>query len=401
MRPVSALLPYEEAKRMVDRTVKPLDRAETTRLEDSFDRVLAEDIYSDLDVPGFDRAAMDGYAIVAEDVEEAKPESPVELEILGVLDAGSEANIKVVRGKCVQISTGARMPDGANAVVMVEDTSRSANFVSIKKAVRTWGNVGRAGEDIKKGEMVLSTEEVLTPGKVGVLAALGLIKCNVFARPVVSVFATGDEVVPVGGRIAPGQVYDINTHTIACVLKENGCSVIVEGVLRDNREEMETALKAALTSDLIVLSGSSSAGSKDLLEDVLSSNGTVLFHGVKMKPGKPTMLATLQGKPIFVMPGYPTSCLMNSYLFLVPCVRRLARLPQKYDRALTVPLAGEVTSARERTLFLTVRIDDGRAVPVFKESGAITSISRADGFIEVPAERGTLNKGELVQVHLF
>jgi molybdopterin molybdotransferase len=236
---------------------------------------------------------------------------------------------------------------------------------------------------------------------VGALAAIGMPRARVYARPRVSILTTGDEVVPPGKPIRAGQVYDINSHTMASVVRENGGDPISLGRVSDRLESLRSALKKALANDLVVFSGGSSVGEKDIVVDVLRSMGELLFHGIAVKPGKPTVLGRVDGKAVLGMPGYPTSCLSNCYMILAPMLRRMARLPPRHERIIDVPLAKRVVSTIGRVEFHTVRVVDGQAIPAYKESGAITSMAHADGYIEIPANVDLMEKGETVRVTLF
>ena len=293
------------------------------------------------------------------------------------------------------------MPGGADAVVMVEDTEAENSRVKVFKSAYPGANVGRKGEDIKKGESVLRQGFVLDAGKIGVLASQGLQQIKVYQKPGVAILPTGEEVGEVGQKLRPGQVYDINSHTIASVVKANGAIPVRFGTVGDDAEKIKSAITEALKSDLVVISGGSSVGERDLLIDVLQDWGEVLFHGIQVKPGKPTLFAMLQGKPLLGMPGYPTSCLINTYLLLLPAIRKMALLPPRRGETVEAKLSRRVPGSVGRRQFLTVKIDGGEAVPVFKESGAITSIAEADGYIEIAENIDLLEKGEPVTVILF
>jgi molybdopterin molybdotransferase len=233
------------------------------------------------------------------------------------------------------------------------------------------------------------------------LAAVGLARVRVYAKPRVSVLVNGDEVIPPGRPVRPGQVYDINSSTIASVVRENGGEPIVLGRVADRLAAIRSALRKALANDMIVLSGGSSVGEKDLTIDVLESTGELLFHGIAVKPGRPTALARVEEKAVLGMPGNPTSCLSNCYILLAPMLRRLARLPPRDERIVEVPLANRIVSKVGRVEIHTVRIVNGKAVSAYKESGAITSMAHADGYIEIPANVDVLEKGATVHVKLF
>ncbi len=309
---------------------------------------------------------------------------------------------KVVRkGACTEVATGSTLPRGADAVVMVEDTEREGSSVRVYAPVHPGQSVSRRGEDIRKGEAVVRAGELLTPAKVGALAAVGMTGAQVYARPRVAVLTTGDEVVPPGRPIRPGQVYDINAHTMSAVVRESGGEPVPQGRVPDRLEALKAAIRKAARCDLIVFSGGSSVGEKDMIIDVLAAMGELKFHGVAVKPGKPTVLGVVGGKAVLGMPGYPTSCLSNCYLMLAPMLRAMARLPPKPENVVELPLSKRLTSAIGRVEFHTVRVEDGLAVPAYKESGAITSMAHADGYIEIPANVDLIEKGETVRVILF
>ncbi len=401
MKPFGALIPFEEAKRVVETNIKPITRIETVNIDDASGRVLAEDVVATLSTPPFDRAAMDGYAVKAKDTFNSGQFNPKVLNLVGELHAGETPRERVNTGECIQIATGAMMPRGADAVVMVEDTEAETGRVKVFKSAYPGANVGRKGEDIKKGEPVLRRGFVLDAGKVGVLASQGTQQIKVYEKPEVAILPTGEEVGEVGQRLRPGQVYDINSHTIASVVKANGGIPLKVGIVGDEAEEIRAAITEAVKSDLVVISGGSSVGERDLLIDVLQDWGEVLFHGIQVKPGKPTIFAVIQGKPLLGMPGYPTSCLINTYLFLLPAIRKMAHLPPRRGETVAAKLSRRVPGSVGRRQFLTVKIEGDEAVPVFKESGAITSIAEADGYIEIAENIDLLEKGEPVTVILF
>ncbi|MDD5189681.1 MAG: molybdopterin-binding protein, partial [Dehalococcoidales bacterium] len=354
-----------------------------------------------MDIPNFNRAAMDGYAVKYKDTFGAGQFKPKVLKIIGVVHAGIKPAMKIKTGECVQISTGAMMPAGADAVMMVEDTEREGDTVRVFKSIVPASNVGKQGEDIKTGAAVLKEGTFLDAGKIGVLASHGLTKVTVYAKPNVAILPTGEEVVAAGKKLQPGQLYDINSHTISAVIKDNGGLSVSIGISGDTREALKATIKEALKNDIVVLSGGSSVGERDLLVDVIEGWGEVLFHGVQVRPGKPTIFAIIEGKPVMGMPGYPTSCLINAYLFLMPALRKMAHLPLRHGDRVEAKLSRRVSGSTGRRQFLTVKIVDGEAVPVFKESGAITSIANAEGYIEIPENIDLLEKGEPVTVVLF
>jgi molybdenum cofactor synthesis domain-containing protein len=307
----------------------------------------------------------------------------------------------VVAGSCTEVATGSTIPRGADAVVRFEDTEREGDEVKILAAVRPGQYIVHRGADIRRGSIVVHAREWLTPAKVGAIAAIGSARVRAYAKPRVSILTTGDEIVPPGKPIRVGQAYDINSHTIASVVRENGGEPVLLGRLSDRLATLRAALRRGLANDFVVLSGGSSVGERDIVVDAVGSLGDILFHGVAVKPGKPTSLGRVEGKPVLGMPGYPTSCLTNCYLLLAPMLRKMARLPPAQARIVEVPLGKAIERATGRLEFHTVRIVDGQAFSAFKESSAITSMAHADGYIEIPAEVERLEAGEIVRVTLF
>ncbi len=401
MKPFGTLLPFDEALRIIDDHITPIGRIEKLGLDACLGRVLAEDVVAVRSNPPFDRAAMDGYAVKARDTFGTSRGSPRMLGVVDVIYAGEKPQSRVAHGECIQIATGAVMPAGADAVVMIEDVSREADHIKVLKPVYPGANLARAGEDIKKGETVLSEGQVLDPGKVGVLASQGMRRVPVYHRPGVAVIPTGEEIAENSKKLKPGQVYDINSYTISAVVSENGGVALRFGIVGDTQKELRDAVAAASAADLVVFTGGSSVGEKDLLFGILKEEGEVLFHGIQVKPGKPTMFALVRGKPFLGMPGYPTSCLINAYLLLLPALRKMAHLPSKRGVVISASLGERVSGSVGRRQFLPVQMEGDKAMPLFKESGAITGIARADGYIIIPENIDILEKGEPVTVILF
>ena len=305
-------------------------------------------------------------------------------------------------GEASEIATGAPMPEGADAVVMVEETERGSDGeVRIFTPVYPRQNVGRQGADIVNGQTVLRDGELLNPSRIGALAALGLTAVEVYQRPSIAILSTGNEIVEPGAPLEPGQIYDINRFTLSTIITEHGGSPVAYQTAQDTLDDLERAIDRCLNEDVMVFSGGSSVGERDLILDVIGRRGEIVFHGIAVKPGKPTVFGVIGGKPVFGMPGYPTSCLSNAYMLLVPALRRMAHLPPHHLRTIAVPVAQRIVSTTGRHQFYTVRIVDGVAHPAFKASGDITSMSQADGYIEIPAQTDIVERGEVVEVKLF
>ncbi len=401
MRPFGETISLEAARAIIDEALRPIERIEPVPLDAAHGRVLAQDIVATADVPPFSRAAMDGYAVRAADTSGATPTRPAVLTCIEKVFTGQMPARTVGQGQCTEIATGAPMPPGADAVVMVEQTGADSSQVQIFAAADPGQNIGRQGADIKSGQTVMRAGEVLNASRVGAIAALGLAHVDVYARPRVAILSTGNEIVDPGRPLEPGQIYDINRFTLAAVIAEHGGVPVPHRTAADTIADLSRAVDECLEDDVLVFSGGTSVGERDLILDALSNKGEVLFHGISVKPGKPTAFGLVHGKPFFGMPGYPSSCLSNAHILLVPALRRTARLPPHAVKTVTLPLARRVVSTSGRHQFYTVRVADGKAIPAFKASGDITSMSQADGYFEIAAETDVVEQGELIEVTLF
>ena len=402
MRPFRDTISLDAARAIVDRSGEPIARIERIPIEQANGRVVARDVVASTDVPPFSRAAMDGYAVRAADTRGASRANARGLRHVSTLYTGQAPHVPVRNGECIEIATGAPMPDGADAVVMVEETDCNPDGrVLIYVEVQPQQHVGRRGADVQSGQTMLAAGETLNPSRIGALAAVGASMVEVYQRPRVAILSTGNEVVEPGRPLAPGQIYDVNRFTLGAVVADHGGIPVAYPAAPDTLDALVSTLEQCLANDIVVFSGGSSVGERDLIVDALSARGELLFHGISVKPGKPTGFGMVSGKPVFAMPGYPASCLTNAHILLVPLLRRMARLGPAPVRTVRVPLAERVVSALNRHQFYTVRIVEGAAVPTFKASGDITSMSRADGYIEIPAEVGAVERGALVTVTLF
>jgi molybdopterin molybdotransferase len=402
MRPFASTISLEEARRRLDAAVRPIARTERVRLEDGAGRVAAADVASPIDVPPFARSAMDGYAVIAGNTSGASRSHPSRLRLLDRIYTGQLSSVTVTPGTCAEIATGAPLPGGADAVVMVEETAKSGDHdIDVFASTAAGQNVGRRGADIVAGDRVVAAGDRLSPSRVGALAAIGCADVEVFVRPRVAILSTGNEVIEPGLPLSPGQIFDVNRFTLGAIVSTHGGVPEAHKAAQDTVDALITSLDACMTADLIVFSGGSSVGERDLVVDAIAARGEMIFHGIAVRPGKPTAFAMVSGTPFFGMPGNPTSCLSNAYILLVPFLRAVARLPPHAPRTLRVPLGRRIVSAVNRHQFYTVRLRDGLAFPAFKGSGDITSLSQADGYIEIPADQSTVEEGALVDVTLF
>ncbi len=403
MRPFAHVIPFDQALRLVLDAAEPIDRTEVLAIADADGRVAAEDVVARLDVPPFDRAAMDGYAVRAADTAGAAAGSPRTLTCVGQVLAGQMPADVLEPGACVEIATGAPIPPGADAVVMVEQTSRDGSIVRVMAPVAPGQHIGRRGADLSAGQRAVTRGDVLTPARLGALAAIGQTRVTVFARPSIAIVSTGNELAAPGAPLGPGQIYDVNQLTLRAVAERHGAAATSRPAAIDDAAALSSALSAAAADhDVLLVSGGSSVGVKDLLRDAIAAcGGTIVFHGIAIKPGKPTLFGRLGRAAVFGMPGNPTSCLSNAYVLLVPFLRRMARLPPWQPRRVRAPLARTVASAAGRHQFYTVRLVDSVAVPAFKGSGEITSLAEADGYIEIPEGEERVGAGTIVEVVMF
>jgi len=401
MKPIKETIPLEEARQLIADACRPIDRSERVRLVDANGRVAAADVKSTRDVPPFSRAGMDGFALRAEDTFGASRYDPKVLRVIDKVYTGQVPMKSIEPGTAIEIATGAPMPQGADAVVMVEETEKAGSDVRILTPVYPRQNVGRQGADIVVGQTVIARGDVLNPSRIGAIAALGIGDVEVFARPTVAILSTGNEIADPGQELQPGQIYDINKFTLSTIIQEHGGIPSPFSTAQDTIEALERAIDACASCDMLVFSGGSSVGERDLILDVIGRKGEIVFHGIAVKPGKPTVFGTINGKPMFGMPGYPTSCLSNAYMLLVPALRSMARLQPRHTATVSLPLGQRIVSTTGRHQFYTVKILDGQAMPAFKASGDITSMSQADGYIEIPAQTDIVEKGETVDVKLF
>ena len=409
MRPIKDTIPLDEARQLIAEACGAITRRERIPLLDANGRAAAVDVASTRDVPPFSRAGMDGYAVIADDTFGASRYEPKTLRVIEKVYTGQMPTQQLTPGTAVEIATGAPMPAGADAVVMVEETERAGDEVRIQTPVYPRQNVGRQGADIVVGQTVIRDGDILNPSRIGALAAIGIGEVEVYAKPTVAILSTGNEIVDPGQELQPGQIYDINKFTLSTIIQEHGGVAMPFATAQDTIEALEEAVDTALGRgslgeggcDVLVFSGGSSVGERDLILDVIARKGEIVFHGIAVKPGKPTVFGTIQGKPMFGMPGYPTSCLSNAYLLLVPALRAMARLKPRHTPTVSLPLGQRIVSTTGRHQFYTVRIVDGQAMPAFKASGDITSMSQADGYIEIPAQTDIAEKGDVVDVKLF
>lgn len=366
-------------------------------IDEAFGRILAQDVISQVDVPPFTRSSMDGYAVSASDTYNAREDKPVRLTPVGSIPVGINPDIKMSPGETAEIATGAVMPEGADSVVMVEYTHVD-NDVFINRPVSINENVMQAGSDIMTGERVLRKGTYLGPREIGVLSAIGKKKIFV-AELKVGIISTGNELKEPGLKLNAGEIYDVNSYSLSCAVLECGGTPVRYGHINDNEAEFKKALVELSKCDLILTSGSTSAGSGDMMYRIIEENGEVLAHGIDIKPGKPVIIGNIYGKPIFGLPGYPASSLTIFNEFVAPLIRKMTG--KTITNAKTHARLALRIRSDGRSQLLPVGLIRNIAYPIEKGSGAITTLSEADGFIEIPSTTEIMEAGEDVEVTLY
>jgi putative molybdopterin biosynthesis protein len=387
---------------------------ELVPLEACLGRVLARDVFASVDVPSFDRSNVDGFAVRARDTAGATEIAPRRLQLTGEIITTAMVPQEAVReGTASPIATGAMLPRGADSVVMIEHSEIDEGALLIRRAVAGGSGMSFAGSDIGAGETVLRRGDVLSSRETGVLAAIGVDQAHVWREPRVAILSTGDEIIAPGQVMRPGLVYDSNAQILADAVRELGGHPIRLGVVRDDVRQLQQHLEQAIEqADVVLLSGGTSKGAGDLSYQVVSelTDPGIVAHGVALKPGKPLCLAATQGKPVVILPGFPTSTVFTFHEFVAPVIRRLAGLPALLFDEVPARLAVKVNSEVGRTEFLLVGLVAGHwsgqhhelaAYPMGKGSGSVTTFSRADGFVTIDRHQELLEQGAPVSVRLL
>lgn len=404
------VLSRDEAEAAFLRALNPAPLgSEEVALSDLSSRVLAHDIAAPVDAPPFDRATVDGFAVRAADLFEASAARPVTLQLNAeTIHCGTAPRLPVTAGTATTIATGGPIPRGADAVVMIEHTDPDGDAIAIARAVAPGTHVSFAGSDIARGQTLLRQGTLIGAREVAMLAAVGLDRAAVWRRPRVAVLSTGDELVQAGQTLRPAGVYDSNGPVIAAALRENGCDAVHLGAVPDDAATLEAAVRAAFAAhDALILSGGTSKGAGDLTVKVIAGLGApgIIAHGVALKPGKPLCLAVCNGKPVVVLPGFPTSAMFTLHELVAPALRIMAGLPPRGAARVPVTLPVRLTSELGRTEFAMVALTEAPdglvAHPVAKGSGAVTAFAQADGFLTVPALAESLAPGTQTEVTLF
>lgn len=394
-------------------SMRPLGR-ERVPLRDALGRVLARDVMAAVDVPGFDRAGVDGFAVCAADTVGASPQQPRTLRLNPeVLTPGVVPHGAVAPGTTTVIATGGMLPRGADAIVMVEHTEAQDDgagevMVEVHRPVAPGDHVAGAGSDISRGETVIRAGQVLTSREIGSLAAIGLPEVEVWRKPRVAIFSTGDELLAPGEPMRPGGVFDSNGAILAAAVVEEGGVPVAQGIAPDDEAALSERLAAALECDMVLLSGGTSKGAGDVAARVVGrlERPGIVVHGAALKPGKPICLAVTDGKPVVILPGFPTSAIFTFHEFVAPVVRAFAGLPPERRDVTPATLPMPVPSERGRTEYVMVSLVEGEgreliAYPTGKGSGAVTAFGQADGFFSIGPHTEALPAGTRVEVTIL
>jgi molybdopterin molybdotransferase len=386
----------DEARSQLLEAIEPHGRSESVPLERADDRIVAEAITSSRAVPHYPRAAMDGYALCAEDTFGANDRSPVALRLE---DSGEE----VRSGTARRVHTGSELPEGADAVVMVEDTDAVGDDIEVFTAVAEGENVAPVGEDVSGGQELYEPGHRLRPSDLGLLKSTGITDVEVYDRPRVSVVPTGEELVQ--SDPDPGEVIETNGLTVSRLVERWGASATYRDIVTDDPTALHSAIERDLDHDVVVTTGGSSVGERDYLPEVLSEVGEILVHGVALKPGHPVALGIAEGTPVLGLPGYPVACIVNAVQFLRPTVKRVGHTHCPPLPTRTARLDRKISSEPGTRTFVRVQLegeDDPVAIPTRASgAGVLSSVALAEGWVVVPEGREGYDAGTTVEVDVW
>jgi molybdopterin molybdotransferase len=402
----SLMISFDEALNNILSHIQPMGLEKVSLLE-SLGWVIGEDVFARWDIPPLDNSAMDGYALRFEDVEKASPDRPVRLEVIEDLPAGSISKKTIGRGQAIRIMTGAPIPKGADTVIPVEDTKKEGGSALIFKPALFGENVRKAGEDVRKGDRIISHGDIIRPAELGMLASVGRSSVSVYQKPLVAILCTGDELVDVDETLEEGKIISSNSYTLAAQVRECGAIPVQLGIAKDRKEEISQKLRQGIRADVLISSAGVSVGDYDFVKGVLGDLGMKMaFWQVAMKPGKPLAFGTIQGKPVFGLPGNPVSSMVSFEQFVRPSLLKMMGHRQFYRPVVEAILQDEIEKKPGRRHFI-------RAFVSFKEgsyfatttgdqgSGILRSMVKANGLIIIPEDQEVARAGDKVKVQLL
>ncbi|MCX5887636.1 MAG: molybdopterin molybdotransferase MoeA [Proteobacteria bacterium] len=400
------MISVEEALKLILDTT-PLLGMEKVDIITALGRVIGENIYSPSDIPPFDNSAMDGYAVKSEDTKGASKNHPAVLTVIEDLPAGYVAKGKIKKGEAIRIMTGAPLPQGADSVVMVEETEASGDKVKIFNEAETNQHIRKAGEDVKKGELVIPQGTVLRPAAIGMLASLKRSFVSVYQRPLVSILCTGDELVDVDGELKAGQIVSSNSYTLASQVNECGGILLLLGIARDRKDELEQKFREGLRADVIISSAGVSVGDYDLVKGVLQDLGMEMkFWKVAMRPGQPLAFGTIGGKPTFGLPGNPVSSMVSFEQFVRPYLLKMQGHTRIFRPVIEAIWQEEFVKKTERKYLVRCMVSKKEGMYIASStgeqgSGILKSMVLANGLAIFPEEKEVIRAGEKVKVQLL
>lgn len=401
MRPFGTLLPLAEAQAKLLEATTPVSGFERVPLDRALGRVAAAKVRAPVDVPPFQRATWDGYALRSEETREASPGHPVRFRLVGEVFAEGRFRRPLAPGEAVAVATGGAMPKGADAVLIFEDAAPEPASITARRFVPVGEKVAPRGADFRKGAILVEPGQVLDPAGLGAIAATGGTAARVFRAPRATLIPNGNELVVPGGRLRPGSIFEINNTTIAAVARAAGATTRAVRPIPDDAARIERAIREAMrVSDVVIITGGSSVGERDFLPQILPKLGKLLFHGIAVRPGKPTLAAVAGRRLLIGMPGHPTSCLSNAFWLLVPALRRMAHLPGPGWVDGSARLEGEVRHpSADLATIVPLHLEDGIARPTFRDSSAITSLAGANAFAILPPGSSPPSSGDTISLH--
>lgn len=406
------IIEADEAKKIIQETFDKnyTSQSEIINISESANRITFRKIESRIDFPPFNRSLKDGFAIKAEDSYGVNEENPKRLKVIDFLEAGSFTDKTIEPGNCVEISTGAPIPEGADAVIMVEFTYNSeenpnleSDEVEILTSVTPSQDIGQKGSDVKEGQLILEENIVLNPPKIGVIAAQGIDTVEVYRKPKVGIISTGNELLTNQEELRPGKIYDVNSEMIRSAVNNCGAEGECLGIVRDNYDDLKNKITESLKEcDILLCSGGTSAGVGDNIRHILDELGEVYIHGITVQPGKPTILGLVDGKIVIGLPGNPVSAIVIFNVFVAPAIKKLAGFKEEEEqKTIKGTLAKRIHSPIGRMQYQLVRVEGDKIYPIFKDSGAIFSLASAAGYTKVSKQTELLEEGEEVEVTLF
>ncbi len=385
----------EQAKRLIRTHWKIKPRIECVPVTEAVGKVLAGEVKAEIDHPPFHRASADGYAVQSQDTVGANEEKPIKLEHVGSIKPGEWPQISLQGGQCAKIETGAPLPPGADAVVPIEFVQEDGE-IYIFRPVAPWENVSKKGSRVRQGDILLKEGQVLGILELGLLTAGGVRYVNVYSPPRVGLISTGNELVSWNEPLAPGKITDINGPLLSALLRKIGCGVTYCGIAPDQADAIGDKLRKASSCDLIILTGGTSAGKDDLVPRILS----LVFHGIAVRPGKPTAFGFFREKPVFALPGNPLSAFFMFLELVRPFLLELCGKKEKEKRK-KAELALSLPSEKGKEEFVLVKFQGRKVVPMRQGSDSINLLSQADGYVKIPAEVEYLRAGEKIEVNLL